>query len=251
MKNRAVHFGSLTILPTNEYYCLHNEMMSLRKEFEEFKDRNRNHRSYSDRCHDMRWTMDIVDLGENPKEQIDIIDFLVKAIRNDVKYDYLTKMIYYGKSETFAFNLIPEKIEIGKGRKINAVTETKRIVSLKDHVVLTIPEEAGKLKDRIVKQKDVPFVYTKGKQKAEYYQPLGICTVVNGRHSIAAGVIYEKGEIEARIIDMSLLFKYMRFDGSNWINTKTDEKISEAQDFRVGLIYELARKKYELLKRIK
>lgn len=247
MKSK-MSLGNIVICSVDEYYGLKAQIMDLEKKLKGYKERSKNHRYYTDRSRDLGETMNLINRAENSSEKVDVIDFVVKAIKNDIKYDYLTQILYFNNPGTFACSILPIQINNKKGAKIKAENKSIRAVSLKDDIVLTIPAEKKKLYRRIIGQKNAPFVYDPNCQNAKYYEPLGICTVVNGRHSIAAGAIYEKGEIEAEVIDISPLFKYMHTDGENWINTETDIVFKEVMDFRVAVIYELIRMKRKLLK---
>ena len=79
-----------------------------------------------------------------------------------------------------------------------------------------------------------------------YYKELNICQVMNGNHSIAAGIYTEKGTVLAKIVDMKPLFENLKTDGAYYYSIHNNTIIEEVQDFRIAVIFEIAKMKYKL-----
>lgn len=81
---------------------------------------------------------------------------------------------------------------------------------------------------------------------AFYYPYLDLCYIADGLHTSTVGVFRRKGSVTATICKIEQLFAHVRTDGKGWYNSHTVEKIEAVFDFRIAVIYETARKKYEL-----
>ena len=79
-----------------------------------------------------------------------------------------------------------------------------------------------------------------------YYKELNICQVMNGNHSIAAGIYTEKGTVLAKIVDMKPLFENLKTDGAYYYSIHNNTIIEKVQDFRIAVIFEIAKMKYKL-----
>lgn len=80
--------------------------------------------------------------------------------------------------------------------------------------------------------------------------PLGIVIVQGGNHSTNSAIIHNEGNlIVNNEVDISPLFKKYKFDGSDYINLETNEKVNihflknNSQPFlySLGLLFEISR----------
>lgn len=174
-----------------------------------------------------------------------VLDFAMEVIRNDLKYDLLTKMLYARKSfpswgwppfPVVCFDENGDRIEVFKDE------EKKRLVSLADDCVLVLPWDLRRL------QLSAEAVGTKGFEldMAHCFSPLDICYVSNGKRSIAAGVGRKRGCIEAVEHDVGALFDHVCTDGRYWYSRHSGDRLSSLYDFRIGVLFELARQRREL-----
>ncbi|WP_423055302.1 DUF6710 family protein [Zhaonella formicivorans] len=79
---------------------------------------------------------------------------------------------------------------------------------------------------------------------AYYFSYVDICYVCNGNHSVASGIVYKKGHIEAKVYDITRLFEHVYTDGLYWYNSHNNDILDDLFDFRVGVIYEVSKLKY-------
>lgn len=78
-------------------------------------------------------------------------------------------------------------------------------------------------------------------------QPVGVCFVDSGNHSIAAGIVKGEGSItDYRIIDMTVLYSLMYCDGINYYRTADNSVIQEVENVEFAVIFEIGRKLKEL-----
>lgn len=78
-------------------------------------------------------------------------------------------------------------------------------------------------------------------------QPVGICFVNSGNHSIAAGIVKGEGSItDYHIVDMTVLYSLMYSDGINYYRTADNSIIQEVENVEFAVIFEIGRKLCEL-----
>lgn len=81
-------------------------------------------------------------------------------------------------------------------------------------------------------------------------EPLGLVIVLNGNHSVNSAIIHNEGEINVDTkVDISSILERYKFDGKNYIDIYTKEKVSfsflknnsEPFTYILGLFFEMAR----------
>lgn len=78
-------------------------------------------------------------------------------------------------------------------------------------------------------------------------QPVGVCFVDSGNHSITAGIVKGEGSItDYRIVDMTALYSLMYCDGINYYRTADNSIIQEVENVEFAVIFEIGRKLCEL-----
>ena len=189
---------------------------------------------------------------ESKKEdKIIILDFMLDVIREDLKTDLLTT-IFYSK-ENFEKKigiLFPVSYYDEHGNKICLFAGKEKMVTvdLTKDCVLVLPWRRTSMKNTILNIFKNKFEFDKYNHKAHYFSHVDICYVHNGKHSIASGIVHKKGHIEASEWDVSRLFKHVYTDGRSWYNSHNNDKLDDLFDFRVGIIFELAKMKYKVEK---
>lgn len=200
--------------------------------------------------------MEFVKLFTSDKKELEdkiiIIDFVMNLVKKDLKYDALTTILY--QEEHFERDLstpFPWQVFDELGNEITRLEEKgTKLIDLKESDAVVLPWNRDRFNQSIIGLKNQDFKYDKLNHMSHYYQELDICFVYNGLHSISTGIGYEKGEIYANIIKIEKLFDNIYTDGLFWYNSHTDKKIVtvsgdiKIQDFRIAILYELARMKY-------
>lgn len=186
---------------------------------------------------------------EQKNDQIIILDYVMEIIKKDIQYDLLTTILYdkdFTKQIRFIF---PYNYYDEQGNECNIVNKkkTKKRIDLSTDCVIVLPW----CRERMVSQaKNIGnnnFTYYPSNHLAYYFTYIDLCYVYNGTHSIASGIGHRKGYIEATIYDISKLFDHVYTDGVHWYNSHNNKKYSiDLVDFRIGIIYEIAKIKYRL-----
>ncbi|ADL07212.1 conserved hypothetical protein [Thermosediminibacter oceani DSM 16646] len=188
------------------------------------------------------------------EDKILILDFMLDVIKEDLKYDFLTNIFY--REEYFDRGIrIPPPFPYSyydETEKKISIFERKigiKNVDLAKECVLVFPWHRGRMRESIKNIGSNEFRYDKYNHKAFYFSPVNICFIYNGKHSITAGVGFKKGCIEAPEYDVTGLFKHVYTDGVYWYNSHNNQKFEdELLDFRIGIIYELSKLKYQIEK---
>mgnify|MGYP000850276041 CR=1 FL=1 len=189
----------------------------------------------------------VLETEKSDKDKIIILDFMLSAIREDLKTDLLTHIFY--SEEHFNRRLdypFPLFYSDEQGNEISLKEEKEIEIDLAADCVLTLPWNRGRLRNQIKNLFNNDFVYHSNNHWAYYFPYLGLCYVYNGKHSVASGIVYKKGKIEAKQYDITKLFPHVYADGQNWYNSHTREKKGKLADFRLGIIFEVAKAKYQL-----
>lgn len=192
----------------------------------------------------------------NSKEKI--IDFVMEAIREDLKMDYLTSILYskvHKVMNDVRNPLLPSTYynKHGEGFSIYIDETTEKEVYLATDCVLAVPWDLTRYKKRLIDLSLNPFVYKKTNHKVNYYVELGLSHVDGGKHSIGAGIVYKKGIILAREVSLAKMFPHVYTDGRYWFNQHTNNPLKvrdeslKVFDFRIAILYELAKLKNLLL----
>lgn len=188
----------------------------------------------------------IMKIEKTDKDRILMLDYLADLIKRDIKYDLLTRHIYDVKINRRA-EILPRVYYDEKGVKRNLEPVDNREVSLGDDMVLTIPWCKTKRIETLTLINKKDFIFDKGNHWGYYYSYLDFCFVYNGIHSVSAGDYFQKGFIVVPEIDVSKIFPHIYTDGEFWFNTHTNEKLSLVWDFRIAILYEIAKLKENLV----
>lgn len=202
-------------------------------------------------------------LSENDDDQhkLQIIDFLLNVIKKDIQIDLLSEIYYkceYEIRHIEDVGLIPLKYLDENGIVHRLEPVGKKQIDLSKVVTVVVPWKRQWMKNAIITIANCGFRYKKEEHNLTwYFKELDLCYAKNGNHHFAAGIIQETGCIEADVYTIEQLFPHVKTDGAYWFNIHTGERLKmnikdedmEVFDFRVAVLYELAKLKYELLKK--
>ncbi len=186
---------------------------------------------------------------ESLEDQANMIDFFMEITRKDIQYDLLSKFLYseIDDIEThfpFPWVYFMENSDIPNKAKL--VRDDKLIDLSKDPVVL-LPWDRYAFSPVIKSIVGTGFKYIKSNHKGYYFSDIELCYISNGNHSIATGIIKKMGEIQVKEYDIKNLFKDLTTDGLYWY-INGEKQLKKIFDFRLALLYELAKLKYNLQK---
>ena len=187
--------------------------------------------------------------NENEKERkIIILDLIMQVIRDDLKTSKLASLFYNCEScdPSKRGSFFPISYHDKNGIKTSTyilTPEGRRKVSLADDCVVISPWSQEQCNKTIL----TDFKYDANIHFSTYYKPLNICRIENGSQSISSAMGHKKGIILSKEIDISHSFPHIFSDGLHWYNTHTKENLSPVLDFRIAIIFELAKIKHKFL----
>lgn len=204
-------------------------------------------------AHEFRYAMEFArqTLKEETKKEdkVIILDFMLDVIKEDLKNDLLTTIFYSEENFKKRIKLpFPSCFydEFGGKHELFLPEEKLVRVDLTKDCVLVLPWNRKRMRDSIKNIFASKFKFDKANHKAYYFSPVNICYIYNGSHSIASGVVYKKGYIIAEECDVSRLFNHVYTNGLCWYNSHNNQKLDDLFDFRVGIIYEILKLKYNI-----
>jgi len=181
------------------------------------------------------------------RDKIIVLDYIMKVIKEDIKCDLLTTILYQPESfdKTISFPF-PFWYYDEKGKKYNfeMLKNETRSVNLATDCVLVLAWDRERMRNSIKNIFLNNFTFIPSNHLAYYFDYVDICYAYNGTHSISAGLGHRQGTIEAEKFDVTLLFNHVYTDGCCWYSKHNGERLGELFDFRIGVIYEIARIKY-------
>jgi len=198
----------------------------------------------------MSFVRQTLEYEKNNADKIVILDYIMKLVKEDIKSDLLSTVIYqpwgFEKRINIPFPLCYED-ELGNQYTLEPKANAEKEVDLKTDCVLVLAWDRERMRNSIKNIFYNPFRYHDTNHLACYFEYIDLCYAHNGTHSISAGLVHRKGTIVApNVYDVRELFEHIYTDGLNWYNQHNKEKLSPLFDFRVGVLFEISKLKYEL-----
>ena len=170
------------------------------------------------------------DMAKNASTNIETV---MNLIKDDLKYDLYA--INLDRNDTGRTAFIPHRFRDENGLFRTTKTNTKNDLNI--HLNTS---------DSVFYTQASPY-YSKddaGCQVA-YYQYLDVFQIRNSKKFDTTGDIQKTDVIQSRYIyNTTRMFAHVRTNGSEWINVHNDKIIADVLDFRVAILYALARIKY-------
>lgn len=190
-----------------------------------------------------------LDLEKSLKDKINMINFFMEVIRKDIQYDLMSKFLYSEMEgididAPFPISLL-SKDSNSKDKAI--LTRENRIIDLSKDSIILLPWDRFRFSNTVKSIYENGFEYMEHNHKAYYYSDIDLCYVYSGNHSITTGIIKKEGIIKAEEYDIKRLFNVLTTDGLNWY-IDGEKPIKEVFDFRIAILYDLAKIKYNLQK---
>ena len=196
------------------------------------------------------WAKDIID-SEDKENAVIMLDYMMETIRNDLKYSFLTEIIYSPKFEILDITrktFIPEFYEDENGKVVNVTNRIDKKINLKKDTIIAVPYRRERKMNAILYLKNNIFKYMEDNHMGKYYEIVDIAYIYNGIHSISSGIELNKdSDITVKeVVNVSELFPHIYTDGVEWINFHNNKPIYKVIDFRIAILFELARLKYNI-----
>ncbi len=179
------------------------------------------------------------------EDRIEEIDYMMRLIRIDLASSRKLDAMY---GLAWDDDLFPD-VFAWKGRYIKGMKslEEERDYPLNEETYISTWEPKSLVKVfKTIKNKGFK---TDGNHRARYYQELDLLHVYNGKHSATAGTVLG-GSVPAEIVSISHLYDKIETDGVYWYcpdSFQSDKRMWKTSDFRVALLYQLSKMKYELV----
>lgn len=171
-----------------------------------------------------------------------ILYYVKQIVQEDLKCDLLTKVIYLEEGCTDTIRSpFPLTYYDEEGISYRLDYGEKVEVDLANQCVIMLPWEKTRMARTIVNIGKNPFRYMPTNHMAFYYKGPDICYAYNGNHSIGAGVAYKKGMIMAKVLDITPLYPHVYTNGEQWLSVHDDGSLGNLCDFRIGVLYEIAK----------
>lgn len=174
-----------------------------------------------------------------------LIDYLIDIIGNDIRYDCFANIIY-GKEDNGFLELFPRKYLDGYGNEKEVRVSDQAEVDFKEVCVMSIPWKHKRIPKNLAGLLGKEFCYDENNHFGTYYPEINICYVENGIHSVAIGVQNNQGKIMADLFSLEPLFGRIYTDGASWYSTYKDIRLGDLEDFRLGVLFELAQMKHKI-----
>lgn len=190
----------------------------------------------------------LLDEVETPKDKIDILEFLMKSVRQQIQLESILSYIYPGKfMQQKNFNIILPMELLTDGGLIEPAKETHTTIDFSKTVTVSTPKEAKKYARAIIDVNSRGFTYNKNNHFATYYKYLDICVITNGYHHTAAAILNNKGTIIAsHEYDTALIFPYVSINNNVEIEIVNDDIFLRSPDIRFALLYTFAKMKWQI-----
>ena len=196
----------------------------------------------------MQWTLhvDVLRYENCIEDQILILDYLIKVIKTDLQAECMASIFYTEDQDSRAIEF-PFPSYYYDENLISYSTKSDEIipVNLSLSSFIVVPWNRQSMISSIKKVFKYGF-NTSANQNAFYYPYLYLCHVDNGTHSVSCGINFKEGLIRAYLCDIVPSFRHIYSDGKNWRSLHTNSIIEPLIDFRIGVIYEVAKIKYRL-----
>lgn len=175
------------------------------------------------------------------------LDYIQEVIKRDLHAEFQAAIFYEGYKVRKINAPFPMFFRNVNGESICIVTPKEyKEVDLSNDCIFALPWRDISVISTVNMLSEIDFEYIEGSHGALYYYPIDICYVHNGNHSISAGMYFKKGKIKADFCDITPLFSNVYTDGASWYNIHTNNVIEELCDFRIALLFEVAKLRYNV-----
>jgi hypothetical protein len=190
-------------------------------------------------------TVDIINdrleqCGKSDRQKCDAIDLFARLIKDDMITDMKAYLVYFGGTKCRTLNyLLPP--ELCRGNIIGNST-----FNLAKADVLVKPHNLSRLENAVRHIGKADFQQDDN-HSGQSYKHMNLSIIHSGNHSITAAVYHQKGSLSLETIDESGIFPILTTNGADWIYTYNSKATAApVLDYRMALIYHLAKEKYRL-----
>lgn len=197
----------------------------------------------------MDYAKQIISLETNEEDQLLMLDYILHTVKLDIMYDLISEILYknWGVGEHYR-RPFPTTYYDEQDNKIDFFKSEEVIeINLAEKHFLTTPWHRARFRVKLKEISKHGFRYCKTNHKVFYFTHIDLCYVESGHHSISTGIYKKQGTVKGIKCDLSKLFKNVHTDGRYWYNTHTEEILDDVWDFRIAVLYSIAKMKEDIL----
>ncbi len=187
---------------------------------------------------DIQNILQLLDREQNPGMQISLLDFSINAIGRELEAEVTSRFLCHDESEDDSKH--PYEIYLAEK---HGASETIKNAALSDYNVITQPWKRGSLLHAVDSVFRYGFLQSEGIYNGTLYQELGLVVIGDGRHHLTAARIKGTASADLRVYSLKPCFSTLTTDGSSWFYEEEQDPVG---DYRIALLYELARKRYQV-----
>ena len=183
---------------------------------------------------------------ENDMEKLDIIQFLIKCVINDICASYAAKPIYCHLERNERLTVFPSITDTGEKGEVD-FTQTP---------VLSFPWENKKFRNAVRSFANIGFDKSKYDGMVTYFKDLNFAIVMTHYHSTAAASVIRQGTAKACIMDLTTGYERYTTDGAQYflkeeyITQKKKIDIYDTYDYRFAVLFSLGQMQYDIQKKL-
>lgn len=180
---------------------------------------------------------------EAKQQSLKMLHFVESVVQEDLCSSYISAP-FYGEEIANAekiLNIIPLEYYDEKNIRHEIQYSELRDFYLNGHNFICAPSEVDKIANVAKIIDSESFRYDDTNHFCNYYDGINFAVIFNGNHSVAAGHVLGTGKVKAFVYNIRKMFPHIYTNGVHWYNSHTNEIISEADDFRICALYELAK----------
>ena len=177
----------------------------------------------------------MLNMADCDDEKAAILDYAINVVGRELVYSVSAELLHSGSTPDNREYVIP----------LGTITKVARLNCQLDGVNVVIDTyDLEKLKKAIVQVSQNGFHQELSYYTGTFYPEINLVVVENGRHHLSAAAVKNSGSAKLQVCDLKKAFPLLHTDGAYWyINDTTPWPV---YDYRIAVLYELARIKYDL-----
>lgn len=187
------------------------------------------------------------------EEAIKILEYFIRTIKCDIEFELRTKVMYDGPIISHDYPRFNPCLQFSyfdengiRHRTHDNCTPNKRVDFSKENEIFLFPWHYQRMNRAICMAQKLNFEFDEYNHHSYFYKPFHFIYLYNGNHSISAFSELKKGYLITDEIDFTPIFPHVKTDGAYWLSAYTNEILSEIQDFRIAILFELCKTKIYL-----
>lgn len=194
---------------------------------------NKNREAFSST---LRTIQQLLDSAKLSAQKASILEYAIDIIGKELTFSVPATMLRNGvMPENCDYTIpIPGPTQFEKGN-----------YSLSGLNVISDPWAIDRLGKAIIHVDTDGFRQEYGHYTGIYYKEINLAVITNGKHHLSAAIRKGGGQAKLHVYNLSDAFSRLKTDGAYWY--LDDYMPSKVFDYRIAILYELARIKYDLM----